>query len=211
MKLAPITTARRAWLAPGDDRAAVGERAQHVNVRPVGAGNVKADRLGAGREQQPVERQRRARPRGSPAALRTSMRRDLGAQPKLDALLGVEFRAAAAASTLPARCRRDSPSSSSAGRTARASSALIIVTLPAKPSRRSISAAAKPAAPPPTITTRSGSAPTRRAASDGRGSGGALSPSANLSRTNTLPSRCSTRQHGIGLNAGAATPRRCAG
>ena len=37
-----------------DDGAAVGERAQRVNMRLVGARDRQPDRLGAGREQQPV-------------------------------------------------------------------------------------------------------------------------------------------------------------
>jgi hypothetical protein len=75
------------------------------------------------------------------------------------------------------------------------------VTLPAKPSRRSISAAANPAAPPPTITTRADFSPALRAGP----AAGSIFP-----RTITLPSRCSARQHGTGLNAGApmASPLR---
>ena len=38
-----------------DDGAAVGERAQRVDVRLVGAGDVELDRLGAGGQQQLVE------------------------------------------------------------------------------------------------------------------------------------------------------------
>ena len=41
-------------LARGDDGAAVGERAQRMDVRLVGAGDRQPHRLGAGREQQPV-------------------------------------------------------------------------------------------------------------------------------------------------------------
>ena len=58
MKLAPMTTARCADFAVGDDRAAVGERAQHVDVRHVRARDIETDRLGARGEQQLVERQR---------------------------------------------------------------------------------------------------------------------------------------------------------
>src|SRR5690606_40471722 len=53
-----------------DDRAAVSQRAQHVNIRLIRAGNVEAYRLGAGREQEAIVRQAtavaqrdRARPR----------------------------------------------------------------------------------------------------------------------------------------------------
>src|SRR5262245_3023627 len=74
------------------------------------------------------------------------------------------------------------------------------VTLPANPSRRSISAAANPAAPPPTITTRSGFALELRALPAVRLSAGSI-----FSRTNAVPLCFSTRQHGIGLKAGAAT------
>ena len=41
MKLAPMTTARFAPSTRGDDARAVGERAQVVHVRQVGAGHVK--------------------------------------------------------------------------------------------------------------------------------------------------------------------------
>ena len=37
-----------------DDRPAIGERAQRVDMRLVGAGNGQADRFGSGRKQQPV-------------------------------------------------------------------------------------------------------------------------------------------------------------
>src|SRR6185369_952371 len=63
---------------------------------------------------------------------------------------------------------------------------------------RSISAAANPAAPPPTITIRSGLVPSSLAPALRRSDGG------TFSRTKSLPSRCSTRQRDIGLNAGAA-------
>src|SRR5262249_28321420 len=75
-----------------------------------------------------------------------------------------------------------------------------IVTLPANPSRRSISAAANPAAPPPTITTRSGVALEPRALPAVRLSAGSV-----FSRTNAGPLRLSTRPHGLGVQAGAAT------
>src|SRR5262249_31185306 len=68
------------------------------------------------------------------------------------------------------------------------------------PPRRSIAAAANPAAPPPTTTTRSGFALELRALPAVRLSAGSI-----FSRTNTVPLRFSTRQHGIGLKAGAAT------
>src|SRR5262249_57017676 len=74
------------------------------------------------------------------------------------------------------------------------------VTRPETLARRSISAAANPAAPPPTITTRSGFAPELRALPAVRLSAGSI-----FSRTKTVPLRFSTRQHGIGLKAGAAT------
>src|SRR5262249_28152648 len=40
---------------PGNDRSRVGERAQHVHMRLSSAGDIEANRLSAGCEQQPVE------------------------------------------------------------------------------------------------------------------------------------------------------------
>ena len=54
MKLEPSTTARLGRFGPSDDRSAVGERAQVVNVRQVGAAQIELDGLGAGREQERV-------------------------------------------------------------------------------------------------------------------------------------------------------------
>ena len=54
MKLAPITTARRAPLMRCDDRPAIGQRTQDMDMRLVGARNRKPNRLGARREQQTV-------------------------------------------------------------------------------------------------------------------------------------------------------------
>ena len=54
MKLAPITTARRAPSAKVDDCAAIGQRAQHVNMRLVGARDRQAHRLRTGRQQQAI-------------------------------------------------------------------------------------------------------------------------------------------------------------
>ena len=54
MKLAPITTARFEARALGDKSAAVGERAQIVDVREIASGNVEPHRLGAGGEQERV-------------------------------------------------------------------------------------------------------------------------------------------------------------
>ena len=66
MKLAPITTARFAALSRRDDRTAVRERPQIVDVRPVRARDRQADRLGAGGEEQ--------RPVGERAAVREGHR-----------------------------------------------------------------------------------------------------------------------------------------
>src|SRR5262249_62076149 len=71
---------------------------------------------------------------------------------------------------------------------------------PHPPPRRSLPAAATPAAPPPTITTRSGFPLGPRALPAARLPAGSI-----FSRTKIEPLRFSTRQHGIGLNAGAAT------
>ena len=54
MKLAPITTARFDAERLGDQRAAVGERAQIVDVRKTRARHVEPHRLGAGGEQQRI-------------------------------------------------------------------------------------------------------------------------------------------------------------
>ncbi len=54
MKLAPITTARFALFGILDDRAAVGQRSQGMDMRLVGARHRQPHRLGAGREQQTV-------------------------------------------------------------------------------------------------------------------------------------------------------------
>ena len=51
MKLAPMITALRGRFGLCDQRAAVGERAQIMNMAEVRAGNVEPDRLGAGRKQ----------------------------------------------------------------------------------------------------------------------------------------------------------------
>ena len=57
-------------LRRGDDRATVGERAQIVHVRQVGARDVETNRLGAGREQQRVVRAAASRPSISTACAR---------------------------------------------------------------------------------------------------------------------------------------------
>ena len=54
MKLAPMTSTRLRAFGVGDDGAAIGERAQRMDVRQIGAGNRQPHRLGAGRQQQPV-------------------------------------------------------------------------------------------------------------------------------------------------------------
>ena len=54
MKLAPMTTARLAFAGAGDDGPAVGQRAQRVDVRQIGARQRRPDRLGARRQQQRV-------------------------------------------------------------------------------------------------------------------------------------------------------------
>src|SRR5262249_4701355 len=74
----------------GDDGARIAERAQHVDVRLVGAGDIETDRFGAGCEQELVERQ------ASPVRKRHLPRlrvdaRDLGAKRNLDRLLVVEL------------------------------------------------------------------------------------------------------------------------
>ena len=89
MKLAPSTTARRAVLGPLDDRAAVGERTQHAHMRQVRAGDRQADRLGAGREQQPVVSDPRAIAKHDLARTRVDAS-DVRLEPKLDAVLGIE-------------------------------------------------------------------------------------------------------------------------
>jgi len=76
-----------------------------------------------------------------------------------------------------------------------ASSSLSITMLPSKRWRRSISAAANPAAPPPTMTIRCGPVFARAVP--------LVSVALFFSRTNSLSSRNSTRQHATGLKAGA--------
>ena len=91
MKLAPTTTARFAEAARGDDRPAVGERAQVVHCGRSAPGIVEPDRLGAGREQQRAERV--LAPSSSRTRLRCSVeRRRARAEHEVDPLLGVELR-----------------------------------------------------------------------------------------------------------------------
>ena len=86
MKLAPMTSARRAPLARVDDGAAIGERAQRMDVRQVGARDRQPHRLGAGRQQQPVvgkllaAGERTSRVFGIDAG-------DFGVEPQLDVVL----------------------------------------------------------------------------------------------------------------------------
>ncbi len=67
-----------------DDGAAVGNGAQGVHVRLVRARNLQFDRLGAGREQQPVERQLVAIAERDGARLRID-RCNVGVEPEIDA------------------------------------------------------------------------------------------------------------------------------
>ena len=72
-----------------DDRPAIGERAQRVDMRLVGARDRQADRLGAGREQQPVVGDRA--PVGEHDLARTRIDAgDVRLEPQIDAVLGIE-------------------------------------------------------------------------------------------------------------------------
>ena len=101
-----------------DDGAAVGERAQRVDMRQVGAGDRQAHRLGAGREQQPVVRRRVSPPASTTCARRASMPATSRLETQIDVRSRRRNRPAAAAANPRARCRRDSPSTDSAGRPA---------------------------------------------------------------------------------------------
>ena len=78
MKLAPMTTRGVRRLGALDDGAAVGERAQRVDMRLVGAGNRQPHRLGAGRQQQPVVGERCRRPASDDSRAFSVDRRDFG-------------------------------------------------------------------------------------------------------------------------------------
>src|SRR5262245_16789232 len=71
-----------------DDRAAVGERAEGMYVRAIGARHIQADGLGAGREQQHVVLERLAAVRLELLALRVDPRG--AAADDVDLVLGVE-------------------------------------------------------------------------------------------------------------------------
>ena len=100
-----------------DDRPAVGERAQREDVRLVGAGDRQANRLGAGREQQPVVRDR------APVGERDLARAHIDAG---DAARRGAGRCRSSSRSCPraaapnprAPCRRGSPSRGWAGRRA---------------------------------------------------------------------------------------------
>ena len=83
MKLAPITMARRAPFTDVDDGAAIGERAQRMDMRLIGAGNRQPHRLGAGRQQQPVVGDRSAAGEDDIARLGVD-RDDIGLEPQVD-------------------------------------------------------------------------------------------------------------------------------
>ena len=73
-----------------DDRACVAERAQHVDVRLARAGNVEANRLGAGREHELVEGH--VSPARDSHLLRLHVDAgDIGAERDVDRMLAVEF------------------------------------------------------------------------------------------------------------------------
>ena len=76
-----------------DDGAAVGERAQIVDMREIAAGQVEAHRVGAGRDQEPVVVVTAAVLKLE-AAARAVDRRDAGAEMQFDPVLAIEFRRA---------------------------------------------------------------------------------------------------------------------
>ena len=73
-----------------DDGAAIGERAQHVDMRLVGARDRQPHRLGAGRQQQPVVGNGVAAGDDDVARASASIAGDLGVEPQVDAGFGVE-------------------------------------------------------------------------------------------------------------------------
>ena len=97
-----------------DNRAAVGERAQHMDVGLVRARNRQAHRLRAGREQQSVIGNGLAAGENDIARLGVD-RCDLGVEPQIDMRPRRKNHPAAAAASPPARCRRDNPLTDWAG------------------------------------------------------------------------------------------------
>ena len=74
----------------GNDRAGIGQRAQHVNMRLVRARYRQPHRLRAGRQQQAVVGDGLAAGRDDMARVGVD-RRDLGVEPQVDLRLGVEI------------------------------------------------------------------------------------------------------------------------
>ena len=113
----------------GDDGAAVGERAQRMHMRLVGAGDRQAHRLGAGGEQQAVVRHGLAVAERDLARLGVD-RGDIGRQAAGRSSRPHRSSPSAAAPSPPARCRRDSPSTGWAGRPAAPSRWSIVISPP---------------------------------------------------------------------------------
>ncbi len=74
----------------GDDRARIGERAQQVDMRLIGAGDIEANRFRPGSKQQLVERHASSTRKRDLPRLRIDPG-DLGAKLKLDRLVLVEL------------------------------------------------------------------------------------------------------------------------
>ncbi len=193
MKLAPTTTTRDAPFVSFHDRPAVGERAQVENLVLVVAGNGQAHGIGAGREQQRAVIAARAVLEADRARGRID-RRDTRSEHELDVPLLVQLR----------RPHRNPV-------VLRFSGEIVLRQVRTIDRRVLIAADDRDRVRVAFTTQHVGSRVAGGAAADdddGRGVllHGRLTASdvfASFSRTNTLPSRCSTFQHAIGSSAGA--------